>query len=288
MEKLVYIIILTWNNSKDTIECIDSYLNTVYKNKRILIVDNASSDGSIEIIQEKFSKQVEFLFSDKNNGIAYGYNLGIEYALKNSPGYIIVSNNDVIVEESFINEMVIESEKLSDAGILFPKIFHYPDDRTKIWTTGAKWRKFPPTVKMLGLGKEDGETFSEVKAIEFAPSCCLLLNPIAIKKAGLFDTSYFFYNDDWDYCLRVRNAGYKIYFIPTAKIWHKISLSTQNSDKPAYWWFQYGKSTRLFYNNHFNKLYLTIFSLWFLIRELIKLKPKRIIPFIKGVLNLNY
>jgi hypothetical protein len=210
----------------------------------------------------------------------------MKYAYDNKADFIIISNNDIIVDKSIILNFLVDLNRTKSVGILFPKIYHYFGDRKKIWTTGAKWRNFPPSVKMLDMNSiDDGYKFNSVIEKEFVPSCCLFLTREIIEKVGFFDTSYFFYNDDWDYCMRTKDQGLKIFFSPYSIIWHKVSISTQKTKRPSIWWFNYGKSTRIFYKRYFSDTYLIIFSIWYIIREMVKLNFSRIFPFLIGVIG---
>lgn len=280
----VYIVILAWNHIDDTIDCIDSFFKTEHENKQIIIVDNGSTDNTEEILKSKYNNNIRIIRSEKNLGIAGGYNIGMKYAYENNADYLIIANNDIIVDNHLISNFLKNLNYLEKVGILFPKIYHYFGKKERIWTTGARWRKFPPSVKMLDMDAvDDGKNFNKITEKEFVPSCCLLLTRELIEKVGYFDTSYFFYNDDWDYCLRTINKGLKIYFIPGSVIWHKVSISTQKSKKPNVWWFNYGKSTKIFYKKHFSNFELVLFSAWYVFRETIKLNFSRIIPFLIGV-----
>jgi len=92
---------------------------------------------------------------------------------------------------------------------------------------------------------------------------------------------YFFYNDDWDYSIRARKAGFKIFYYPDAVVYHKVSISTQKSKQKEIWWQYFGMSTVRFYKKHRNQFELNVYIIWFIIRELIKLNINRIIPFLK-------
>ncbi len=129
----------------------------------------------------------------------------------------------------------------------------------------------------------DQPRFKSFQRIEYAPSCCYLLRRELVETVGLFDESYFFYFDDWDYSARVNRAGYSIWFVPDAIMWHKVSLSTQKSDKPFQWWQYMGRSAFRFYSKYYSKLQLVAFAGWFFIREIIKLKPTHSIGFVCGV-----
>lgn len=281
-DPLVYVVILTWNQKEMTIECIESLLASDYFNMRLLVVDNGSTDGTAEALRERFP-DVEIIRSPTNLGIAGGYNLGLEYALGHAAEYVLVANNDIVVDPAMLHCLVKALKSIPKAGIGLPKIYHYYGDQRRLWCTGAYWRKFPPTVKMMGVNAQDSRRFSRMREIEYAPSCCLLIKREVLETVGYFDTGYFFYNDDWDFSVRTRKAGYSIWFVPEAKMWHKVSMSTQKSDKPARWWYILGRSTVRYYLRHSTPWALFLFSTWFAIRECIKLKFRRVPPFLAGV-----
>lgn len=284
--KSVFVIVLAWNHKEDTREALQSFLLDTYSNKKIIVVDNASTDGTSDMIKSEF-EGIEILRSEENLGVSGGYNLGIDYAVSQNADYILIANNDIIIDEMMISGLVETLEKYPNAGIAMPKIFHYYGDRTRLWCTGAHWRKFPPTVKMTDFDRKDWDMGSEPISIDFAPSCVLLLRKQAVEEIGNFDTSYFFYFDDWDFSKRSKQAGHDILFVPTARMWHKVSKSTQKSDKPAQWWNRMGKSAALYYMRYHSTIESYTFFLWFIIREILKGKPKRSISFLNGVIEFR-
>lgn len=278
---LVFGIVLAWNHVDDTLETIESLLNSDYSCLNLVLVDNASTDQTIEEVGRRFPK-VKILASIINLGVSGGYNLGMEYALSQGAEYILIANNDIKVDGCMVSRMVNEMEERKESGMIMPKIYLY-DDPTRLWMTGAHWRFFPPALKMEGLWSKDGPQFSSSKKIDFAPSCVLLLKSEAIKRVGYFDTGYFFYFDDWDYSIRFRNAGYEIWFSPMAKMLHKVSKSTLKSAKPSQWWVYQGRSTARFYLKHKSKLHLRIYGIWFTLREFVKGNGSCISLFWQGV-----
>jgi len=278
----VFVIVLAWNHVNDTIESLESIIQLDFEGINIIVVDNGSTDGTYEKIKNRFPKII-LLRSDTNLGISGGYNLGMKYGIKEKADYILIANNDISVDPTMITKLAEYMENNPKTGIAMPKIFHYYGNRKRLWCTGAKWRQFPPRVKMTDVDVIDSNKYSKPFEIEYAPSCCLLIRREAIEKVGYFDTNYFFYNDDWDYSDRMRKMEYSIRYVPSAKMWHKVSVSTQKSEKPGTWWYYYGRSTYRYYRNHHQRYQLYLFSLWFIMRETIKLKLSRITPFIEGI-----
>jgi GT2 family glycosyltransferase len=284
--KLVYAIVLSWNHMEDTVECLESMTRSNYAPIKFLLVDNASTDSTVETVRKKFPI-VEIIQSEKNLGISGGYNLGMKYALEQGASYILVANNDIEIDPDMINNLVREMDTDDHIGIGMPKIYHYYGDRNRLWCTGARWRKFIPSVKMTGVDAEDNQSYNLARDIEYAPSCCLLLRRELVEAIGYFDTNYFFYNDDWDYSARARKFGFKIRFTPDAHMWHKVSVSTQKSAKPAIWWNYFGRSTVRFYKFHATRWQLGLYTAWFVVRESIKGNFDRILPFLSGIRQAN-
>ena len=281
MQPLVYVVILAWNHLDDTRECLESFLRSDYGNARFVVVDNASTDGTVAMLRADFP-QVEVLESPTNIGIAGGYNVGIAHSLQQGADFVLVCNNDLLIDPAMVSQLVTALSGDAQSGMAMPKIYHYYGDRTRLWCPGAYWRRFPPTVKMIA-DVPDGPAYNRLQPIEFAPSCCLLISRRALEKAGQFDTGYFFYFDDWDYSIRLRRAGFTILFVPEAKLWHKVSVSTQKSDKPARWWRIMGQSTVRYYLRYTNLPTLLLFAGWFAVRETVTGKLGRVLPFLDGV-----
>lgn len=282
-QPLVYVVILTWNHIEETLVTLESLLQSDYANVRFVVVDNASTDGTPATVRARFPS-VAVLESPTNVGISGGYNLGLKHALQAGADFAVVANNDLIADPGLIGSLVAALQADPAAGMAMPKIYHYFGDRTRLWCPGASWRSFPPEVKMI-LDVPDGPQYNVQRAIDFAPSCFLLIRRAALERVGLFDTGYFFYYDDWDFSARVRAAGYRILFVPTARLWHMVSVSTQKSAKPARWWRVMGQSAVIFYRRHINLGALLVFSLWFVIRESVKLEFGRIGPYLGGLFH---
>ena len=278
----IFVVILAWNHYEDTQECLRSFLDSEGVNLEIILVDNGSTDGTGDKIKSEFPA-VSIVRSEKNLGVSGGYNLGIQHAVQSGAEYVLIANNDISVHPRMVLNLVTTLLGDSRIGIAMPKIYHYYGDRTRVWTIGGRWRKFPPTVKLMAYNAPDRPAYQVLRRIDYAPSCCYLLRREVVAQVGLFDEGYFFYFDDWDYSARVYQAGYSIWLVPDAKMWHKVSLSTQKSDKPFQWWQYMGRSAYRFYSKYCTKLQLILFSAWFFIREALKLKPWRSIAYLTGV-----
>jgi GT2 family glycosyltransferase len=246
-----------------------------------MLVDNGSSDGTAQAVAKVFPG-IEVVRLENNVGIAKGYNAGIVHALEYGADYVIVLNNDTIVHQDMIINLMSAIKDNPDVGMVVPKIYYY-DDHNKIWSAGARWYRFPPRIKIIGLDAIDGPEHQDNKVLEYATSCCLLMTREVIETVGMFDPDYYFYFDDWDLSERIRSHGYQILFVAEAHMWHKVSITTTKGENPGEYWFTLGKSSVRYYMQHKSLLLLMGFSLWFVIRETLKFKLNRIYPFLSGV-----
>jgi len=226
----VVIVILNWNGFEETIECVDSISRIEYSNYKILIVDNGSDSNEIDNIVLQFPF-VKIIKSKENLGFSGGNNLGIEYAIKLNADFILLLNNDTIVEPNFLGILVHHSTQNINVGILVPKINYYIN-QNRIWYAGGYISKFRGSGFTIGQD-ESGEKYSNNKYVTFATGCCLLIKMEVIKKIGLMDPQYFLYLEDVDYCLRNNLKGYKILYIGKSKIYHKVSISSNKQNNLA-------------------------------------------------------
>ena len=240
---LVYAVILAWNNYDDTHECIASVAKTDYPNQEIVLVDNGSTDGTPARIRAAFPK-VHVIENGRNLGVPAGYNVGFSHALRRGADYIMELNNDTIVAPDMVGQLIEKAESDPDAGIIMPKVLFY-GSQDEVWSSGGRYRRFPPAILFRDQrpGMED-----TLRQIDYAPTCGVLISRRAFDMAGLFDPGYLFLFDDWDFSERVRAHGLHIWYLPEARMWHKVSRTTQPGS-PLFWRTS-GESTTRFYRRH--------------------------------------
>lgn len=272
----VGILLVNYNGSKDTIECINSLKNNKYQNYKIIIVDNNSSYSDYKEI-EKYIKEnnldIELIRLEKNLGFAGGNNIGIKYAIEElNCDYVLLINNDTLVDESFLNELVNKSESSTEIGIATSKIFYYPE-RNKIWYAGGKidWFKF--TSIHFGEKEYDDEKYNKDAEVDFISGCVMLIKKSVIEEVGYLPEEYFMYYEDFDYCIKVRDKGFKLAYVSKSKVYHKISASTGGEESAFS--LEYGSRNRKLllkkYKDRigFNRYILSIF--YYYVTRIIKL-----------------
>jgi GT2 family glycosyltransferase len=231
MNSKVSIIILNWNGRDHTIECLHSVRQLDYPNSEIILVDNGSSDGSQEVIKSEFP-EVKLIENTTNLGFSKGINSGIDLALSEGAEYVFILNNDVIVEPDILGKLVKEIRLSNEIGATVPKVYqyykrNYLDSCGLTITFGPPFGKPPSGIicQKRGFDEYDYGQYSSIEEIEAFSGCGVLLKKQVLENVGLFDTDYFFYCEDVDLSIRFRNAGYKILFVPDARMWHKVSAT---------------------------------------------------------------
>ena len=265
----VAIIILNWNGWRDTIECLESLFKIEYPNYNVIVVDNGSSDNSLDKIREYCqgklkveSKFFEYSFSNKpiemteydeedipllkkieihesspsnrklimiknqeNYGFAVGNNIGIEFTKKYlDPDYLLLLNNDTVVNEDFLNEL-IKTAKRGKYGIIGPKVYYY-DFPNKLQVTRTKIHYSKGYVTSVGIGEYDKDQYDKIIETDHAPGSCFLIKKEVIDKIGLLNSNYYCYWEEVDYCVRALKSNYPSAYCSNSKIWHKVSKSS--------------------------------------------------------------
>jgi len=261
----VSIIILNWNGWQDTLECFDSLVKITYPNYDVVVIDNDSTNESVEKIKnwinnKKTAVNYKLLINDRNAGFAGGNNPGIEYAIKNKSDYALLLNNDTIVDPGFLEKLVKVGESSRKFGIIGPKIY-YETDKNRIWFGGGDF-SWLSGGRHMDYDKIDDKPQDEaIKEIKFMTGCCLLIKREVIEKIGLMDEDFFLYYEDTEWSLRARKFGYKIIYAPAAHIWHKISRSVKPKTNPIVHYYHI-RNALLLSKLHAPKIILGFIYIW--------------------------
>jgi len=230
----VTIIILTWNNKDDTIECLDSLRSLTYPNFDIVLVDNGSTDGSLACISARYPA-VAIVANEKNLGFAEGNNVGITYALAKGAEYVLILNNDTVAEPGFLDALMEVAESDPRIGIVGPKIVHYHNP-AKTWSAGGRINLFTGVSSNIG-DNGSHESCRGVKVVDYVSGCALLIKTEAIKRIGLFDKDYFLYLEDSDLSFRAHLQGYLSIVNCDTTILHKAGASSSAVRDSIYYYF---------------------------------------------------
>jgi len=241
----VIAIVLNWNRAQDTARCVHSLLASDYQPLEILVVDNGSSLSEYENLQ-KALPEIPILRSLENLGFAGGNNLGLRYALAQSVAYVLVINNDTVVDARMVGQLVAAAEAHPQAGVVGP-IIYYLDQPQDVWFAGYR---FDHGIYLLRRGLNLRPPLQAVEQVDFVSGCAMLMRREVLERVGLFSEDYFMYYEDLDYCFRVKQAGLRILCVTGARMWHAVSASTGGADSPLKQYYQV-KSSLIFYRQHF-------------------------------------
>ena len=221
------LVLLNWNGGEDTICSLRSLARSLPPSCRVLVVDNHSTDGSVERIRKEFP-QAELLLLPANLGYAGGNNAGFRRVQDMGAEYVIFLNNDTVVDTDFCTPLLETLQQDPRVGIAVPKIFYF--DRPDIlWYAGGEVSLVTGLIRHLGLRKADAPEFDRAGPTGYATGCCLAMRCRDFQKAGGFDESFRMYAEDVDLSLRIRSMGMSIAYVPSSKVWHKVSASLPQS-----------------------------------------------------------
>lgn len=222
---LVFILVLNYNGRETLLSCLRSIFRLEYPMFRVVVIDNASTDGSFESAKERYS-QAHFIRNSENVGFARGMNVGIRFALDQRAEYVWLVNPDTIVSKESLHRLVELLEHHASVGIASPIIF--TPSRRRIWFGGGKIAWF----RLRAL-----HTKPRSRAIPFETGflsgCAPLVKVPVFRMVGLFDERFFLYYEDADLSIRTKRAGFPIVVHPKATITH--SEESKRNPEKTYW-----------------------------------------------------
>ena len=218
-DPLIGIVIVNFNGSGYQNECIRSVLDSGYENFRIIIVDNGSTDDSVQRLDEFSDSRLTVTLNGENYGIAKGNNIGIAKSMELGCEYTLLLNNDTVVTKNFLRKLLVSGEMIT-----CPKIYYHNSDKI-LWYGGGKFINGKGFSKHMNFGKKDEGLHFDVY-YAYAPTCCLLIRNEVFADIGMMDEKYFLYYDDTDFMLRANRAGYRVRLCEDCAIYHKVSMST--------------------------------------------------------------
>ena len=255
----VTIIILNWNGKEDTIECLESLKHITYPNYEILLVDNGSTDGSVECFRERYPG-MEIIETGENLGFAEGNNVGFRRAMDEGADYVLLLNNDTVVDPEFLGELVKVAEGDERIGIV-GAINYYYDKPEKIWFCGGKINFWNAKVHGIGVNEMEKGQYDRIREVDYVAGSCFLIEKEVIKIVGILDHEYFAFWEETDLCVRAHKAGYKVVYVPKAKIWHKVSSTAKKISGLSEYYIT--RNRFLFMKKNATRIQFISFMLWF-------------------------
>jgi len=224
---LISIITVNYNHSETTMELIESLSNISYPNIEIIVVDNASPNDNPKRIKEKYPR-ITLIESVLNYGFAGGNNLGIMAARGE---YVLLLNNDAEVEPHFLEALVLKFQDNPDIGAISPKIKYYYDNDTFQYAGFTEINKWTIRNKTIGENEKDIGQYNEDRETAYAHGAAMMIPMKVIKEVGMMSYEFFLYYEEADWCLRIRKAGYKVFYVHNSVVFHKVSVTTGNNSQ---------------------------------------------------------
>jgi GT2 family glycosyltransferase len=221
---LVGIVTVTYNSAAVIRGFMDSLLPQTHSEYSLYVVDNASSDKTLALLADYRDSRVTVVRSHDNLGVAEGNNVGIRAAIKDGCAFVLLINNDTVFDSDLL-EKLLQGLRHHECEMIVPKILYF-DDPAKIWFAGGYFNALRGSGSHFGLDCRDNGKFDFAKAIDYGPTCCMLIRTEVFDRVGFMDSNYFLYFDDTDFCLRASRTGVKLFYLPSARLKHKVSSLT--------------------------------------------------------------
>ena len=274
----VSVIIPSWNAKKYLQGCVNSIIKeTKHCSIEIIVVDNASTDGSPEMIQNQFP-QLKLIRNSDNFGFAKACNIGMRQAEGN---YFCILNSDVTIKEECIDNMFSYMEKHPEIGVLGPKILGsdgnvqrscmgFPSLWNSLCRAFALDTIFPDTKLFSGMLMTYWP-HDTIRSVDVINGCLWLVRSKAVQKVGLLDEDFFMYSEDKDWCKRFHESGWQVVFFPEAKAIHFGGVSSSNA--PIRFSIEYIKANLQYWEKHTNFISRFFFKVIFLLHYIIRTIP---------------
>lgn len=225
----VSIIIPTMNRKDEIIACLHSIRETTYVPLEIIVVDNNSTDGTAEEIEQNFPEVI--LIRNKENLIAAGgRNTGIRQA---KGDFLFFLDSDNVVDKNVIFELVGVISQNPKIGVVGPKMYFYRDP-DRIWFAGADINLLTSKTTYIGLNEMDKGQHNQTRDTGHFPNAFLVRKEV-IEKIGDFDERYSIMYEESDFCLRAKRAGFSVLYVPTAKVWHNVPPASETANTLRYY-----------------------------------------------------
>lgn len=273
------IVIVNWN-AKDYIDrCISSLIENIKDiDYEIIVVDNASSDGSVELIRSKYD-EVTLMESDLNLGFAKGNNVGINQA---SGKYIALINSDISIHNNCFRLLIDFMDHNKDVGLCGPKILN--SDHTlqlscrklpTLWNVFCSTFALNKVLKYFRIYEGsfmDQSEHDRIKEVEVLSGCFWFSRKKAVDEIGLLDERFFMYAEDIDWCLRFHESSWKIIYYPDAEAVHYGGASSGNA--PIRFYVEMQKAIFQYWRKHYSTGANTIFTIIFIVHQLIRISTR--------------
>ena len=227
---MVFVLILSYNGKHLLEECLPSVLGMDYPNFEVVVIDNGSSDTTQEFLRGVYP-QVQTVVISPNVGYARGFNAGLEYAAERGAEYFLIMNNDTVIDRGALSALTETAIANDRAGFVSGKVLFF-DCPDVLQTVGKCEHPILWNGGEIGWGEKDIGQYECVSERIFADDVYTLVNRNVYDEIGGYDAEFFLQCEEWDWQLRAKKLGWRIYYTPSAKLWHRGGATTGGLGSP--------------------------------------------------------
>lgn len=227
----VFVLILSYNGVKWLKACLPTVFCMDYLHYEVVVIDNGSSDGTEEFVHANFP-QAHVLVLKPNRGYAGGFTAGLDYAANLGADYFLVMNNDTEIDSHALTALVEAAETLDHAGFVTGKVYFH-DRRNLLQSVGKKEDPITWVGSHIGYEEEDFGQHDRIAERTFVDDIYTLVSRTLYDDVGGYDPQFYLHCEEFDWQLRAKKAGWKIYYTPYAKLWHHGSVTTGGVGSPT-------------------------------------------------------
>jgi len=274
----VIVLILSYNGKHLLEDSISSYLANDYPNFEIVVIDNGSTDGTKEWVAKNYP-DVFVLRTENNLGYSGGFNFGLDYAFnKKNADYVLITNNDVKADSKVISELVKVAETDPMIGFVTGKVYYY-DMPDTLQTVGYNTDPIMWVKGHKGQKQKDVGQFDTIEELELSDDIFMLVTNNLYNAVGGYNTEFKFQGEQMDWQIRAKKIGFKIFYTPSAKIWHKESMTIGKSS-PFKTYYDV-RNTLIIVIMHRDKEFIKKYHKWYIRSIIVK-------PIIKSAIKLKF
>ena len=267
------LVTITYNSEEFLRPFLNCVIKQTYSNFILYVIDNASVDGTLFILENESETRLKVIKNAGNLGVAKANNQGIRRAMLDGCDQVLIINNDVEFESSLI-EKLIKIQIENKCSLVSPKMMYYHNPN-HIWYAGSWFIKKKGYLPLhRGMMELDKGQYDRTINVEYAPTCCLLAKKEVFQDIGLMDEKYFVYFDDTDFSFRVWKDGrHKIIYYPHIDFYHKVgglTKSFENYKKKIYrgnFFLQQNTKNHIYFLKKIGGVFSYLFIFWLFFRN---------------------
>ncbi|MFY9825621.1 MAG: glycosyltransferase family 2 protein [Thermoanaerobaculia bacterium] len=241
-------VVVNYNGRDVTLQAVASLRRMTYLNFDLVVLDNASTDGSPEALARDFPDLLQVRV-EANRGSSSGYAAGFRWAFEHGYDYVLLLNNDIEVEPEMLAELVKVAESDPKIGCVGPKCYFH-GDRRRLWSAGGILRFRESITRERGYGEIDRGQYDRDADVDYVNGCAILIRRTAAEAAGSWDDLFFICVDDADFCTRVKRQGFRCLYAHRAVLYHRVAYTTGGYRPDRN--FQFGRSGAIYVRRYAN------------------------------------